>query len=87
MLEELKIKMQNYENLEADIKQQKLTQGALASDVRASFGKPDDIFQSGSRTGSFEIWTYEKVSENTDEQGWENIRLYFDNGKLVSWNF
>jgi len=86
-LEQLKIKLQNYESLETAIREQRLKQGALATDVKASFGDPDDIFQSGSRTGSFEIWTYEKVADNKEEEGWENIRLYFDNGKLVSWNF
>ncbi len=86
-MEELKTRMKNYASLENEIREQRIAPGMRALDIRETFGAPDDVFKSGSGTGSFEIWTYEKVTAIKDEEGWENIKLYFDNGKLVSWNF
>ncbi len=85
--ETIALKKEKYEDLHAKITAHALQKGTSLQTIKKSFGEPDDIFQSASATGSFQVWTYEKVMDKKDEESWQPIRLYFDNNKLVSWNY
>ena len=84
--EALQTKIRNYEALQEAILSQSIQKGTSASRIRQEYGEPDDIFSSGSTTGRFEIWTYEKAVAR-DPTDWHPIRLYFNSEKLVSWNY
>ena len=84
--EALQTKIRNLKALEAAIASQTLQSGILSSKIRELYGEPDDIFSSGSTTGRFEIWSYEQMTAGP-EMSFRPIRLYFNNEKLVSWNY
>lgn len=82
----LEEKRKNYETLQETISSQMLHAGISSTKIKETFGDPDDIFSSGSTTGRFEIWSYEEYTP-AGKPTWHSIRLYFNNGKLVSWNY
>lgn len=83
---EVQEKMKRFEKLQDNVSSGTLQAGLLVKDMRTLYGEPDDIFSSGSSTGQFEIWTYEEVSVKNKPTG-HPIRLYINNGKLVSWTY
>jgi outer membrane protein assembly factor BamE (lipoprotein component of BamABCDE complex) len=82
-------KKQKHEDLFAQLSAKKLPQGITASEIVEKFGEPDDVLKSGSSTGSFEVWTYEKITipGKKDKDDWENVILYFDNNRLITWKY
>jgi len=85
--EEVKKLKKNYQLLSNNLTDGTLKRGSSREDVRLLYGEPTDILKSGSNVSDFEIWTYEKITDNTKDQGWDSIRLYFDNDKLISWKY
>lgn len=81
------LKKKNYAALYDAITSNSLRKGITPPTIKKLFGKPDDIFQSGSMTGNLQIWTYEKVISRNDEEIPRPLRLYFNNNKLLSWNY
>ena len=61
--------------------------GIAAEEIEELYGEPDDIYRSGSSVSQLQIWTYEKITGPREEEKWENIRLYFENGHLISWKY
>lgn len=84
--EEIELKKQRWTELSQEIHAGTLAQGTLIQVVETKFGKPDDVFRSGSTDSSFEVWTYEKITTETQEES-STIRLYFNNGKLINWKY
>lgn len=83
---DIELKKKNYNTLLEHIKGTSLAKGSPADMVEKTYGKPDDIFHSASSESSFDVWTYEKVLTAGDNN-WQPIRLYFNNGKLLNWNY
>jgi hypothetical protein len=83
------LKKERVATLYQTIAAHELMAGALAEDIRAEFGEPDGIFSSDSNVSTFQIWTYEKSASPGANSGddLQPIRLYFDNGKLVTWKY
>ena len=79
-------KRKNYDALYRAISSQSLSVGITTSKIRELFGAPDDIFSSGSASGGFEIWTYEKITTRADPN-WHHIRLFFNSNKLTTWSY
>ena len=81
-------KKKQHDQLYTELSRKIVKQGASASEIREKFGEPDDIFKSGSSTGSFNIWTYSKIltakNENAD---WDAVMLYFNNDRLITWKY
>jgi len=90
LLEQKKAKVEqkkkNYAALLTAVIGNNLTVGASLKTIEDTYGKPDDVFHSGSMESAFDIWTYEKILDKGQED-WQPIRLYFNNGKLVSWKY
>ena len=86
-MKEVTQKKQNYNNLRRDLSQSNVAIGTSTDSLKERYGDPDDIFHSGSMVSNFEIWTYEKIYAKGEEGTWQRIRLYFDNNKLVSWDY
>lgn len=84
--EEIQERIRKFTMLRDAVSSGNLQAGAAATDIRGLYGDPADIFSSGSSTGSFEIWTYEEISTKNKPLGIP-IRLYINNGKLVSWSY
>lgn len=84
--EALELKKKNYAALYNDIVSNSLQEGITPQRIEELFGKPDEVFQSGTMTSNFQVWTYEKVMAK-EETGWQLIHLYFNNHKLISWNY
>ncbi len=80
-------KKENYQALSDYITSGRVAKGTSSKDILKMFGRPDDVFHSGSTISQFEIWTYEKISDPKSPEIWEHIRLYFDNGRLISWKY
>jgi len=81
-------KKQQYRALNDFVSSAQSPQKLTTAQMRELYGEPDDIFRSGSAGSQLEIWTYEKVSSvSDDEELWGTIRLYFNNGRLISWKF
>jgi len=80
-------KKQHYQALYDFVTSAKTPQHLTIQQVRGLYGEPDDIFRSGSAGSQLEIWTYEKVAAIESEELWGTIRLYFNNGRLMSWKF
>lgn len=83
----LEAKKEHYQQLLASLRDQKITKGATAESIRQRFGEPDDIFSSGSNVSNLQIWTYEKITSVQEEETWDPIKLYFNNGILESSKF
>jgi len=86
-LEKAQLKKKNFEALYQQLAANSIKTGTTTQDIRSLYGDPDDIFKSGSSASSMEIWTYEKLLANPKDPSWDPIRLYFNDGKLVSWNY
>ena len=84
--EAFQAKAEHFKNLKEAVEKQSLTSGMTASEIKGLYGEPDDIFSSGSTTGRFEIWSYEEVKPQS-QMFWRPIRLYFNNERLISWNY
>ncbi len=85
--ERIEKKRQHYLALHRFVTAAASSQDLTTRQVRELYGEPDDIFRSGSAGSQLEIWTYEKISASQDEEFWDNIRLYFNNSRLMSWKF
>ena len=85
--QELVSKREKYTQLNDQLSRKEITAGIKIQTVRETFGGPDNIFRSASSVSHFEVWTYEYPPEKNKETNWSPIRLYFDNGQLVSWGF
>ncbi|MFA5060270.1 MAG: hypothetical protein WC676_06540 [Candidatus Omnitrophota bacterium] len=83
---EIETRQKNYEALHTAVRANTLTIDTSDSAIRDLYGEPGQVFSSGSSSGMFQIWTYEKIL-STGKPEWETIRLYFNNGKLVSWSY
>ena len=79
-------KQRHFEALQAAVIKQTIKSGMTSLTIKELYGEPDDIFSSGSTTGRFEIWSYEEVTPS-HQPTWRPIRLYFNNEKLVSWDY
>ena len=79
-------KRKHFQTLYNDISTEVIRAGISIAEIAGKYGKPDDVFRSGSSTGQFEIWTYERVL-TSKEVDWQPIRLYFNSGQLVSWSY
>jgi len=86
MIEE---KKQNYAALREALVTKTIPQGYSTQKIKDIFGSPDDVYRSSSSSSQFEIWTYEKVLTpgEAESDSWEQIRLYFNNDRLVSWKY
>ena len=89
ILAEQKIENQRkcYESLVKDLKSSSLKAGADAEGILKTYCKPADTFSSGSSMSLFEMWTYKNVLENNVEDEANQIHLYFNNSKLISWRY
>jgi len=76
-----------YATLTSNIKKGSIKEGSTTAEVRELYGEPTDTFRSGSSVSSMDIWTYEKVMENPNDQDWQPVRLYFANDKLLRWTY
>ena len=86
-LERAEQKKRNYDALYQAIVSNSLRKGLTTREVQRLYGEPDDVFSSGTTSSRLEVWTYTKVKEPGEKETWQNIRLYFDNGKLISWQY
>lgn len=87
-LELAKERKKKRDQLYQELGQKILKVGTPAEIIREKFGEPDDIFKSGSSTGSIEVWTYDKILLNKEEKTeWESVLLYFDNSHLITWKY
>ena len=84
--EKIEARIKKFESLQEAINSQSLLTGTPPENIRVLYGEPDDVFSSGSSNGKFEIWTYEEISLKNRPTG-HPIRLYFNNGKLISWEY
>ena len=84
---ELELKQKNYQSLLEQINKKSLPKNLSTEEIRDTYGRPDNVYRVGSANGSLEIWTYGKGDESTPAEDWHPIRLYFDNDKLIDWNF
>ena len=84
--EAIQEKIKKFETLQDNVLSNTLQAGMPVQKVKEFYGDPDDVFSSGTSTGRFEIWTYEEISAKNKPTG-NPIRLYINNGKLVSWNY
>lgn len=84
--EALELKKAHYQALHDAILTKTLETGISPREAVELYGKPDDVFSSGSYSGAFEIWSYEKVLTKEDPN-WQPIRLYFNNYQLISWSY
>lgn len=84
--EKIAIRQKHYQELHDTLIAQALTKGTSLSQIKERFGEPADIFDSGSTSGRFQVWTYEK-DLGLDNQLGEQIRLYFDSDKLIDWKY
>ena len=80
-------KKEKFNTLSTALANQTIQKGTSSSQVKEMFGEPDEIFDSGSTSGHFEIWTYEQVLDKTKEDKWYPVHLYFDNKKLMDWSY
>ena len=80
-------KLKSYHALYQAIGQGTLKKGSTTDEIIQLFGKADDIFQSVSSESKFETWSYEKITSPEDKEELAPIRLYFNDNKLVSWNY
>ncbi len=78
-------KQKNYTMLMDAVTSNSLKLGTPPQVFHEKYGAPDDVFGSGSMSGRFEVWTYEKPE--TKDSDWGHIRLYFNNNQLVSWDY
>jgi hypothetical protein len=85
--EEVELKRTRFTSLRQQIDKNTLMRGTPATQMEEAYGSPDSVFHSGSSESSFEIWTYEKVLLPGEEDDWQPVRLYFNNGKLESWKY
>ncbi len=83
---EIELKKKNYNSLREAIRTRALAKGTRTAEIEKTYGAPDDVFHSGSVESTFEVWTYEAVMEKKEDEG-VPLRLYFNNGKLVNWNY
>lgn len=84
--EKIQQKKDHYANLYSDVSAKNIQAGSTTTEIRELYGDPDNIFSSGSGAGMFEIWTYEKILTKEDKD-WQQIRLYFNNGRLTTWSY
>jgi len=84
--EKIQQKKENYAALYEDVSTKSIQAGLTTPQIRELYGESDNIFSSGSGSGMFEIWTYEKVLAREDKD-WQQIRLYFNNGRLTTWSY
>lgn len=82
----LELKMKNFQALDRAIKTNAIQSDMTTEQIRTSYGEPDNIFSSGSTTGEFEIWAYERIAEKSADP-LRPVRLYFNNNKLISWHY
>ena len=84
--EDLDKKIAQFNTLLGDIKSENLQKGMPSRTVREIYGEPTEIFSSGSSTGKFEIWSYDKIITKSSRT-WAQIRLYFSDDKIISWSY
>ena len=84
--EEMEKKISQFNALLDDIKSASLQKGMPSRAIRETYGEPTEIFSSGSSTGKFEIWSYDKIVTKSSPV-WVQIRLYFSDDKLISWSY
>ena len=81
-------KKRKHDDLYRELSKKNLPLGILKAEIVEKFGEPDDVFKSGSSTGSLEVWTYDKMLVDKDEKAdWETILLYFNNDSLITWKY
>ena len=88
--EGVEFRKKNYAALQDAVESHKLIQGTSAAQIRQDFGDPDDNYSSGSSSGKMEIWTYSKILNKSETDAIispQEIRLYFDGGKLIDWRY
>ncbi len=86
--DELAMQVKAYEDILLGFQQKTLKYGTPIETVRSLYGEPQDSFSSGSKTGSTDIWSYYKIPKSEGEEpAFKPIRLYFNNGKLIDWNY
>ena len=83
--EAMEEKAKKYDDLVAAVTAKKLKENTPSDIVREKYGPPDDIFGSGSVSGRFEVWTYERPLAKEGE--WHRVTLYFNNNRLISWDY
>ncbi len=84
--EELEKKILQFNVLLDDIKSESLPKGMPSRAIQEIYGEPTEVFSSGSSTGKFEIWSYDKIITKSSH-AWVQIRLYFSDDKLISWSY
>ncbi len=83
----IELKKKYFTQLRSDLASKAITLGTNSEKIRERYGEPDDKFSSGSTSSHSEIWTYEKVMVKESLESANPIRLYFENNKLISWNY
>ena len=61
--------------------------GMSQDDIKSRYGEPEDMFRSSSSVSSMEIWTYERTPAGQYDAFQAPIRLYFQDQKLLQWNY
>lgn len=84
---ELELRKKNFQTLQQHASNRTLRKGLSTSEIRNTYGEPDDLFRSGSTLGSTEVWTYGKGKDYASPDDWRPIRLYFESDLLIDWNF
>jgi len=72
-----------YSQLLLDLQGKSLEKGMEQALVKKKYGEPSSIF----RSGTTEIWIFRDVNEDNTENNNTPIRLYFENNKLLVWNY
>lgn len=82
----LEIQQKNYQALLEALETDSLSKGMTPKEIKDAYGKPADIFSSGSMSGTFEIWTYELLILKGGQTA-QPIRLYFTDNRLIHWSY
>ena len=85
--EEAAERRERFETLGRAIENGKVEQGMPAEDIKETYGPPESTFSSGSTSSRLRVWVYGKSIARDDPEFWKPIRLYFNNGRLVDWNY
>jgi len=81
-------KERNYGALLSALEANTIPKGTPATQIKTVYGAPDDLIRSGgSSSGTLEIWHYGKHLKRDSVLQWRPIRLYFNEGNLVDWNY
>ena len=85
--EKVELKKKQFAALYEKLSEGQITNGAQAAQIKNSYGEPDDVFRSGSTESKVEVWTYERIMTDKDDEDWHPITLYFENNRLISWKY